>query len=149
MLRVSGHVCRGERLGLQLLPRYSGWKKPSLPVEDTLLTSHKYFFPGFLSRESPGYHRTTVSDFMSRISTSDLRRSWKNWEVTSMTSKKKKKMNSEKLLELQMGIVSLLKINSILDINSLCVLSCIKFQSCFICVTVIWIVYNIHWLQLY
>lgn len=54
-----------------------------------------------------------------------------------MTSEKQitHKQRSEEWLELQMGIVSLLKINCILDINSLCVLSCIKFQSCFICLS--------------
>jgi len=50
-------------MGLQLLPRYSGWKKPSFTIEGLLITSHKYFFQEMQQRRPCHWARTSVSDF--------------------------------------------------------------------------------------
>lgn len=41
-----------ERLGSQLLPRSSGWKKPSFTIEDLLITGRKYFLQELQHRRS-------------------------------------------------------------------------------------------------
>lgn len=77
-------MCMRESLGLQLLPRYFGWKKPPF---DLLNDGHECFFPEIAAKKVlviEGEHQPQISRVGSSIS--DIKCPQKNCEVTSMTS---------------------------------------------------------------
>lgn len=81
--------CKRESLGLQLLPRYFGWKKPPFAIDDLLNDGHEYFFPEIAAEKVlviEGEHQSRISRVGS--STSDIKCPQKNCEVTNMTSEK-------------------------------------------------------------
>lgn len=82
-------MCKREGLGLQLLPRYFGWKKPPFATDDLLNDGHKYFFPETAAKKVLVIEGERWSQ-ISRVgsSSSDTKCSRENCEVTNMTSEK-------------------------------------------------------------